>query len=172
MNFLSDKEQKMFRDIRRFKQALPKEECEKILSESSSGILAVCGDEGYPYTVPMSYFYADGKIYFHSAKSGHKIDAIRSNPKVSFCVVTVDEPQPEKFSGDFRSVVAFGKAEIIEDDAEKWKIMEIITKKYAPHAMQADVGAKIDVRFKAVSIIVMDIEHLSGKESMDLVKMR
>lgn len=162
----------MFRDMRRFKQALSKEECEKILSESSSGILAVSGDDGYPYTVPMSYFYEDGKIYFHSAKSGHKIDAIRSDPKVSFCVVTVDEPQPEKFSGDFRSVVAFGKARIIEDDKEKWQIMDIITKKYAPLASQKDVDAKIDVRFKAVSIIVMDIEHLSGKESMDLVKMR
>lgn len=162
----------MFREIRRFKQALEKEECEKILREASSGILAVHGDEGYPYTVPMSYFYEDGKIYFHSAKSGHKIDAIRANPKVSFCVVTVDEPQPEKFSGDFRSVVAFGKARIIEDDAEKWKIMEIVTKKYAPNAPQNDVDAKIDVRFKAVSIIVMDVEHLSGKESMDLVKMR
>ena len=162
----------MFREIRRFKQALEKEECEKILREASSGILAVHGDDGYPYTVPMSYFYEDGKIYFHSAKSGHKIDAIRANPKVSFCVVTVDEPQPEKFSGDFRSVVAFGKARIIEDDAEKWKIMEIITKKYAPNAPQNAVDAKIDVRFKGVSIIVMDVEHLSGKESMDLVKMR
>ena len=162
----------MFRDMRRFKQALSKEECEKILSKSSSGILAVSGDDGYPYTVPMSYFYENGKIYFHSAKSGHKIDAIRSDPKVSFCVVTVDEPQPEKFSGDFRSVVAFGKARIIEDDKEKWQIMDIITKKYAPLASQIDVDAKIDVRFKAVSIIVMDIEHLSGKESMDLVKMR
>ncbi len=162
----------MFREMRRFKQALENTECEKILSESSAGVLAVQGDDGYPYTVPMSYFYEDGKIYFHSAKSGHKIDAIRSNPKVSFCVVTVDEPQPEKFSGDFRSVVAFGKARIIEDDAEKWKIMEIITKKYAPKAMQSEVDAKIDVRFKAVSIIVMDVEHLSGKESMDLVKMR
>ena len=162
----------MFRDIRRFKQALEKDECEKILKEASSGILAVSGDDGYPYTVPMSYFYEDGKIYFHSAKSGHKIDAIRSNPKVSFCVVTVDEPQPEKFSGDFRSVVAFGKARIIEDDKEKWQIMDIITKKYAPLASQTDVDAKIDVRFKAVSIIVMDIEHISGKESMDLVKMR
>lgn len=162
----------MFRDMRRFKQSLEKEECEKILRESSAGVLAVSGDDGYPYTVPMSYFYEDGKIYFHSAKSGHKIDAIRSNPKVSFCVVTVDEPQPEKFSGDFRSVVAFGKARIIEDDAEKWKIMEIITKKYAPNAPQDAVDAKIDVRFKAVSIIVMDVEHLTGKESMDLVKMR
>ncbi len=162
----------MFRDMRRFKQALSKEECEKILSESSSGILAVSGDDGYPYTVPMSYFYENGKIYFHSAKSGHKIDAIRSDPKVSFCVVTVYEPQPEKFSGDFRSVVAFGKARIIEDDKEKWQIMDIITKKYAPLASQTDIDAKIDVRFKAVSIIVMDIEHLSGKESMDLVKMR
>lgn len=162
----------MFRDMRRFKQALEKEECEKILRESRSGVLAVQGDEGYPYTVPMYHFYEDGKIYFHSAKSGHKIDAIRANPRVSFCVVTVDEPLPEKFSGDFRSVVAFGKARIIEDDAEKWKIMEIITKKYVPNAPQQALDAKIDVRFKAVSIIVMDVEHLSGKESMDLVKMR
>lgn len=162
----------MFREMRRFKQALEKNECEKILQSGKSGILAVNGDDGYPYTVPMSYFYVDGKLYFHSAKSGHKIDAIKANPKVSFCVVSVDEVLPEKFSGDFRSVVAFGKARIIEDDAEKWAIMETITKKYAPNAAQSAIDAKIDVRFKAVSIIVMDVEHLSGKESMDLVKMR
>ena len=162
----------MFREMRRFKQSLDKAECEKILREGKSGVLAVAGDDGYPYAVPMSYFYHEDKIYFHSAKSGHKIDAIVSDPRVSFCVTALDEVLPEKFSGDFRSVIAFGTARIIEDDKEKWQIMEIITKKYAPDAAQSAVDAKIDVRFKAVSIIVMDIEHLSGKESMDLVKLR
>lgn len=162
----------MFRKMRRFKQALEYAECEKILQSCKSGVLAVSGDGGYPYTVPMSYYYSNGKLYFHSAKDGHKIDAIKENPKVSFCVVAVDEVLPEKFSGDFRSVVAFGTAKIIEDDAEKRSVMEMITRRYAPNAEQAVMDAKIDVRFRAVSIIVVDVEHLSGKESMDLVKMR
>ena len=88
----------MFREMRRFKQALSKEDCIKILEGQNTGVLAVNGDDGYPYAVPMSYIYADGKIYFHSAKSGHKNDAIMRNPKVSFCVTETDVILPKDFT--------------------------------------------------------------------------
>ena len=70
----------MFRPMRRFKQALSPEECQAVLERGTSGVLALSGDGGWPYAVPLSYVYADGKLYFHSAKSGHKVDAIRSCP--------------------------------------------------------------------------------------------
>ncbi len=162
----------MFREMRRFKQALSKEDCIKILENQKTGVLAVNGDGGYPYAVPMSYIYADGKIYFHSAKSGHKNDAIARDSKVSFCVTETDEILSKDFTSSFRSVIAFGEARIIESDEEKRSIMESYTKKYSPHEPQENADKKIAARFAAVTIIEMQIQHLSGKESMDLVKMR
>ena len=104
----------MFREMRRNKQQLSNEECGEILRKSTAGVLAVSGDDGYPYAVPLSYVYCDNKIYFHSAKSGHKIDGIKNNSKVSFCVIAKDEIIPEKFTTYFRSVIVFGKARILE----------------------------------------------------------
>ena len=98
----------MFRPMRRFKQALSPEECRAVLERGTSGVLALSGDGGWPYAVPLSYVYADGKIYFHSAKSGHKVDAIRSCPRASFCVIDQDHIVPEEYTTYFRSVIAFG----------------------------------------------------------------
>lgn len=162
----------MFREMRRFKQALSKEDCIKILEGQNTGVLAVNGDGGYPYAVPMSYVYADDKIYFHSAKSGHKNDAIAKDPRVSFCVTETDKILSEDFTSRFRSVIAFGEARMIESDEEKRRVMEVYTKKYSPLEPQENADKKIAARFAAVTIIEMDIQHLSGKESMDLVKMR
>lgn len=109
----------MFREMRRKRQLLPTEESVSILEKMTSGTLALHGDDGYPYAVPVSYVYADGKIYFHTAVKGHKVDAIQTNGKVSFCVVEQDDVKPAEFTTYFRSVIAFGKARILEDGNEK-----------------------------------------------------
>ena len=88
----------MFRDMRRKKQLLSPEESLQILENGTSGVLAVAGDDGYPYTVPLSYVYHDSKIYFHAAKSGHKIDAVRNCSKASFCVIGQDQIVPDKYT--------------------------------------------------------------------------
>ena len=82
--------------------------CEAVLSRGSHGVLALAGDEGYPYAVPISYVYEGGKLYFHCAKSGHKLDAIARCPKASFCVVDQDQVVPQEYTTYFRSVIAFG----------------------------------------------------------------
>ena len=82
----------MFREMRRIKQLLPEDTAKEILARNTGGTLALLGDDDYPYAVPMSYVYADGKIYFHCAKEGHKIDAIRNHDKASFCVIDQDCP--------------------------------------------------------------------------------
>lgn len=84
--------------MRRFKQELSSEDTAKILEHGSHGVLAVLGDEGYPYAVPLSYVYADGKLYFHGAKQGHKLDALQNSAKSSFCVVGQDNVAPETFT--------------------------------------------------------------------------
>jgi nitroimidazol reductase NimA-like FMN-containing flavoprotein (pyridoxamine 5'-phosphate oxidase superfamily) len=111
-----------------------------MLKNGSTGVLAVLGDEEYPYTVPLNYIYEDGKIYFHCARSGHKMDAIKGHSKVSFCVIESDRIVPEIFATNYRSAIAFGKAKEVEDDAEKIAAMRLLNKKYAPSFF--DAGGK------------------------------
>ena len=95
-----------FREMRRKRQQLSDAECVGILENATSGTLALQGDGGYPYAVPISYVHADGKLYFHSALKGHKVDAIRGCDKASFCVIEQDEVHGEEYTTYFRSVVA------------------------------------------------------------------
>ncbi|MBP3901898.1 MAG: pyridoxamine 5'-phosphate oxidase family protein, partial [Blautia sp.] len=78
----------MFREMMRIKQQLSQEECIEILKKEPRGVLSVLGDDGYPYGMPINQYYCeeDGKIYFHSGKKGHKVDAIKRCDKASFCV--------------------------------------------------------------------------------------
>ena len=93
-----------FREMRRKRQQLSDAESIDILKKSTSGTLALLGDDDYPYAVPISYVYQEGKLYFHSALAGHKVDAIRKCDKASFCVIEQDAVQPEKYTTFFRSV--------------------------------------------------------------------
>ena len=126
----------MFREMRRKKQQLTQEETMVILREGTSGVLSLTGDEGYPYGVPLSYVYDGDKLYFHCAKEGHKIDAIRKNPKASFCVIAQDEIVPEKYTTCYRSVIAFGSVRILENEGEKRRAIEELALKYAPEYNQ------------------------------------
>ncbi len=88
----------MFREIRRKKQSLSEAETIEILQSCTSGVLAVSGDDDYPYAVPLSFAFKDGKLYFHFAKKGHKMDGIKKNDKVSFCVIQADDVHPKTFT--------------------------------------------------------------------------
>ena len=108
------------------------EEVKEILYEGTSGVLALSGDDGYPYAVPLSYVYDGGKIYFHCAKAGHKLDAIKRDEKASFCVIGQDQVVPEEYTTYFRSVIVFGKIQIIEDETKKRQAIEKLAVKYTP----------------------------------------
>ena len=155
--------------MRRIKQQLTQEECEKILERGRTGVLAVLGDDGYPYTVPINYYYTDGKIYLHCAKSGHKLDAIRSNPKVSFCVVERDDILQEKFTTLFKSAVAFGKAEILADKEEMRSSVTALAEKYCSDFLD-EVPAEVERGFDILCMIKINIEHLTGKQGKELLK--
>lgn len=159
----------MFREMRRFKQLLSVEETVAVLNKGTSGVLAVIGDDGYPYTIPLSYVYCDSKIYFHSAKRGHKIDAINQNSKVSFCVTDKDEVIQEEYTTYFRSVIAFGKARIIEDDTEKKAAIEKLAEKYSPDYEEGRLQ-EIDRGYKQLCMIELNVEHMTGKEAIELVR--
>lgn len=162
-----------FRPMRRIRQQLTQQESVEILKNATSGVLAVNGDNGYPYSVPISYVYADGKIYFHSAVQGHKIDAIRSNPKVSFCVIAQDDIKPQEFTTYFKSVIAFGKARIIEDVDEKMVALRLLAARYSDDSVTAEMTDKeIAGGFNRLLMVEITIEHLTGKEAIELVRQK
>jgi uncharacterized protein len=159
----------MFRKMRRDKQLLSEKDTVEILQAHTSGVLGVMGDDGYPYTVPLSYVYKDNKLFFHAANEGHKMDGIRRNDKVTFCVVDKDEIHPEKITSYFRSVIVFGRARILTGDSERRFALESLVAKYAPDFVQE--GQKsIERDWDRVCVVEISIEHMTGKEAIELVK--
>ena len=159
----------MFRKMRRSRQELSAEECLAILERGTCGVLAVSGDEGYPYAVPISYVYDNEKIYFHSAVSGHKIDALSRNDKVSFCVVDQDRIVPEEYTTCFRSVIAFGKLRILSEEAAKRSSIEKLALKYAPADSASNRTQTIERSWEAFCMLEMTIEHITGKAAKELI---
>lgn len=157
------------RQMRRFPQELTPEECRRVLERGTHGVLAVLGDEGYPYAVPLSYVYEDGKIWFHCAKQGHKLDAIRKEPKVSFCVVDQDQVVPEEYTTYFRSVIAFGTARELEDEGEKRTALEVLAAKYSPDQVEGR-QKEIQSAFDRVTMVELAVEHMTGKQAKELVQ--
>lgn len=158
----------MFREMRRKKQLLSSDDSINVLKRGTSGVLAVSGDDDYPYAVPLSYIYHEGKIFFHCAKSGHKLDAIAKIAKVSFCVIDQDDVMQEEYTTYFRSVIVFGKARILESQFEKRSALERLAARYSPDDTQRRLQ-EIEKAIDHVSLIELKIEHISGKEAIELV---
>lgn len=158
------------RPMRRARQQLSQEETVAILERNSHGVLALAGDGGYPYAVPLSYVYADGKIYFHCARSGHKIDAIKRDPRVSFCVIDLDDVVPADFTTIFRSAIVFGKIRILESDDEKRAALEVLSDKYCASEPISARDAEISRGLPRLLMLEMTVEAMSGKHSKELVR--
>ena len=162
----------MFREMRRKRQALPLERCEEVLRRGTSGVLALSGDEGYPYAVPISYCYDGAKLYFHCAKEGHKLDAIRREPRASFCVIDQDQVVPEEYTTYFRSVIVFGRVTVLEDDGAKRAAVEKLALKYAPADRAEHRREYIDREWAPLCMLEMTVDHMTGKEAVELVRAR
>lgn len=158
-----------FRPMRRMRQQLSKEVCEIILRNATSGTLALLGDGDYPYAVPLSFVYADGIIYLHSAKSGHKIDAIRREDKASFCVISKDEIHGEEYTTYFSSVIAFGRISIVTSPVEKLEGVKLLGRKYNPNDEEG-LSREIEKSLAHMELLRFDIEHLTGKQAIELVR--
>lgn len=158
----------MFRGMRRNKQLLSMEDTIDVMDRCTNGVLACIGDDDYPYAVPVSYVYSNKKIYFHSAKAGHKIDAILKNPKVSFAVIDEDTIVSEEYTTYFRSVIAFGKARIVEDD--EWLMaFKALVEKYSGNLPDEEKHKEI-TGCKQSHVIAIDVEHITGKEAIEYVR--
>lgn len=153
-----------FRKLRRFKQQISDEECIKVLLKEKRGILAVNGENGYPYALPLDYIYCldNGKIYFHCAKEGHKLDAIKSDSRVCFTVCEQGE-QREDWSYYARSVIIFGKAKILTEYDETVHRVRMLAQKYYPEDSSAEIEDDIIKNAKRMYIIEITPEHMCGK---------
>lgn len=151
----------MFRDMRRFKQQLSAKECEQILRKGKRGVLALSGDEGYPYAVPMDYVYDSGCLYFHSALQGHKIDAIRSCDKASFNVLSEPQAADDGWSYFFDSVTLFGRARVITDEAQRTDKLRLLGNKYFPSEEMTE--SDIQKNAARCAVLELKIEHMTGK---------
>jgi len=160
----------MFRKMRRKRQELNAETCQEILKNGKTGVLAVHGEEGYPYTVPLNYVLLNGKLYFHCAKAGHKLDAVRQNDKVSFCVIGREEIVSETFSTDYQSVVVFGRAAEVAEDAEKRLAVTALADKYSPDEPPEKRDEEISGSWQSLAVICLMPEHITGKQAKALAE--
>lgn len=159
----------MTRPMRRFRQQLSAEETERILRNGKYCVMAVSGDDDYPYAVPVNYVYDGTAIFIHSAAQGHKIDALKRNPKCSLCIVDKDDVIPEEFTSYFRSVIVFGKTHFVESVDEKIAALRLLGDKYSPGI---DPEAEIARFIKTVCILRIDIDCVTGKEAIELTQAR
>ena len=154
----------MFREIRRKKKELGISPAKELLRSCRRGVLAVNGDNGYPYAIPINYFYDSGaeRIYFHGARAGHKIDALRACDKVCFTVYGNETVREEAWAPFLQSVVVFGRCRLVEDGPEAMELLKRLAAKYYPDERLID--EEIARAGKAAQLFEIEIEHLSGKE--------
>lgn len=153
----------MHHKIRRMDQALPRERCEEILREAAWGTLALCGADGVPYAVPVNFVQEGGKIWFHCALEGRKIDLIRENPMVSFCVVGSAQVVPEDFTTKYESVILTGRARLLETREEKIGPMTALCKKFSEPYLEKLNCLRGDLR--SLGLAEIEILDMTGKKS-------
>ena len=166
--FASD-EREAFRPMRRSRQELSQAETEAILENGTTAVLAVNGDGGYPYAVPVNYVWKDGKIYFHGARAGHKFDAMVRDSRVSLCVIAHDEPLPEKLTDLYRSAIVFGRVRLLTGQ-------ELTDAAYAlgmrfppdPDRVRQEIAGDAD----RMACFELTPEHITGKEAIELTRRR
>ena len=158
--------------MRRAKQALTREECEEVLARGTSGVLALAGlDAEPPYAVPLSYAYRDGVVTFHGAREGHKHDLIAADPRASFCVIDADDVVPEEYTTRFRSVICFGRIEVVDDPAEQMDDLMFMGDRF--NVGKPDDCRKEIERFKdSTRVLRLHVERMTGKESTPLAAER
>ena len=153
----------MFRPMRRFKQLISDEECKEVLRSEPRGVLSVIGDEGYPYGIPMDHWYSetDGKLYFHCAREGHKLDAIRACDKVSYCVMDKGFRKDGEWALNIRSVVVFGRIKIVDDAEKRIEIGTNLCRKFTDD--ESYIAYEVKNALPRALCLELTPEHITGK---------
>lgn len=190
----------MYTKMRRSRQELSRKETRALMRRNTAGVLALsgCADTGgFAYGVPLSYVYLDeeaweqtlaadglapwapacdepvvGRIMFHSARSGTKLEALAADGRAMFTVIDEDRIVPEEYTTYFRSVIVFGRASVIDDDEGRRKAAELLAQKYCPGETAEGVAAEIDRFWRTLCLVELVPEHISGKEAIELTRQR
>ena len=152
----------MFRKMRRVNQELTKEKCINILKSQPRGVLAIAEEDSYPYALPMNYIYLNEKLYFHTAKSGHKLDALEKDNRVSFCVMDEGFHKEDDWALFINSIIVFGKINNIKEHDKKLEILKEIHIKYYPDSFKL-TEEKIEQKVDAINILELSIDYMFGK---------
>lgn len=154
----------MFREMRRFKQQVSDDECKKILTEENRGTFSVIGDNGYPYTIPINFYYdeTDHKIYFHGAKEGHKVDAINQCNKVCFTTWNQGFKKEGHWEWNVTSVVVFGRVALVTDPTVIEDRLRKLAIKYYPTEVEVEEEMSSSSADR-VQLYAIEIEHMTGK---------
>ena len=154
----------MFRPMRKKKKEISAEAAKQLLHTERRGVFAVNGDDGYPYAIPVNFFYDEeaNRIYFHGSRAGHKIDSVRKSDKVCFTVYGNETIRDEAWAPYMQSAVVFGRCRLPECGAESMALLKSFAMKYYPGESMVD--AEIADAGRAAQMYVIDIEHISGKE--------
>ncbi len=155
----------MFPKMRRSRQQISKESCIAILLQQSTGVLALYGENGYPYALPLNFVYDNDNLYFHCAKEGYKLEAMQHCENASFCVIDEDQVIPAKLTTAYRSVIVFGKLSKVENATEKEGAMAKLCKKYDPQE-EANFDQEMKKYASSLCVIKLKIEHYSGKKGL------
>lgn len=153
----------MFREMLRKKQALSEEDCITVLKTQKRGVLAVLGDEDYPYALPINHYYndEDGHIYFHGAKFGHRVDAVKRHDKVSFCVYDEGYRREGEWALNIKSVIVFGRLVPVEDEDKMIDICRRLSRKFTDDESYIENEIK-RAGFRTLMYELIP-EHMSGK---------
>lgn len=154
----------LFRAIKKKKSIINTDDMDLILKNARRGVIAVNGDNGYPYAIPINYLYDSSaqKIYFHGARTGHKVDSILACDKVCFVVYGNEIIKEEAWAPFMQSVVVFGRCHLLENSSETMMLLKRFAMKYYPNEQLVD--DEIARAGKATQLFEIEIEHLSGKE--------
>ena len=153
----------MFRQMRRFKQQISDAECIRILTEEKRGVLSMFGENDYPYGIPLNHWYnpEDGKLYFHGAKTGHKIDAIGNNNRVSYCVFDAGYRKEGEWALNVNSVIVFGRISFVTDAEKARMIGEHLCRKFTDD--EAYIQREINNALPRAQCLELTIDHMTGK---------
>lgn len=155
----------MERKMHKIKRQMPSEAAKAAFEQGHHGTLAVNGDDGYPYAVPVNYVYVDGKIYIHSAKVGYKVDCIQKDSKVCFSAILDAKVVPKMVTARFTSVIAFGRASLVEDPDERYMALKAFVDRLCGPGAMAEGMAFLEKTIKRTAVIRIDVEQLTGKTS-------
>lgn len=151
----------MFRPMRRYKQALTPDQCVRLLEREPRGVLSVHGEDGYPYGFPMDHLYLDGKLYFHCAREGHKLDALSADDRVSYCVMDQGFRRPGEWALNIQSVILFGRIRRVADPARREHVARLLGLKYdpSPQSVEEELARSLG----RAEILELTVDHMTGK---------